>query len=59
MINGKVYDVTQYLNYHPGGKPKLMMGVGTDGTDLFMKFHSYVNAHYILAKNQVGFLIHK
>ena len=37
IINGKVYDVTKYLDYHPGGKPKLMLGVGIDGTELFSK----------------------
>ena len=36
VINGKVYDVTQYIPFHPGGQ-KILMGVGKDGTDLFSK----------------------
>jgi len=35
VIHGKIYDVTHYLHYHPGGKDKLMMGAGRDGTELF------------------------
>jgi len=35
VVNGKVYDVTYYLNYHPGGKDKLMLGIGQDCTPLF------------------------
>eukprot|EP01017_Pseudomicrothorax_dubius_P025263 TRINITY_DN2709_c0_g2_i1.p1 TRINITY_DN2709_c0_g2~~TRINITY_DN2709_c0_g2_i1.p1 ORF type:complete len:291 (-),score=66.59 TRINITY_DN2709_c0_g2_i1:101-973(-) len=56
VINGKIYDVTKYLNYHPGGKPKLMLGVGRDGTALFHQYHPWVNAHFILEKYQVGYV---
>ncbi|EGR27818.1 nuclear movement protein related, putative [Ichthyophthirius multifiliis] len=41
IIQNKIYDVTGYLNYHPGGKHKLMLGVGKDGTMLFDKYHSW------------------
>ena len=27
--------MTPYLEYHPGGIPELMRGVGRDATDLF------------------------
>lgn len=27
-INGKVFDVTPYLEYHPGGIPMIMSGAG-------------------------------
>ncbi|CAD8203759.1 unnamed protein product [Paramecium pentaurelia] len=57
VINSKVYDVTKYLNKHPGGQEELMKGVGTDGTALFMQNHPWVNAHYLLEQFQVGFLI--
>lgn len=39
VINGKVYDVTQYIPFHPGGN-KILMGVGKDGTELFSKINS-------------------
>ncbi|PVZ98866.1 hypothetical protein BB558_005124 [Smittium angustum] len=34
-INGKIYNVTAYLPFHPGGKGELMRGAGKDGTELF------------------------
>jgi len=36
VINGKVYDVTRYIPFHPGGN-KILMGVGKDGTELYSK----------------------
>jgi cytochrome-b5 reductase len=56
VINGKIYDVTKYLDYHPGGKEKLMLGVGKDGTALYNKYHPWVNANFLLEKYLVGFL---
>ena len=35
VINGKVYDVTAYIPYHPGGEKELMRVAGRDGTKLF------------------------
>lgn len=35
VVLGRVYNVTPYLEFHPGGIPEIMRGVGRDGTDLF------------------------
>lgn len=35
MLSGRVYNVTHYMDFHPGGYAELMRGVGQDGTDLF------------------------
>ena len=35
MFNGKVYNLTRYLRYHPGGEDQLMRAAGRDGTKLF------------------------
>jgi cytochrome b involved in lipid metabolism len=37
VLNGNVYDLTCYLDYHPGGEKKLLMGAGKDCTSLFGK----------------------
>ena len=34
--------MTPYLEYHPGGIPELMRGVGRDATDLFDEVCSYM-----------------
>jgi cytochrome b involved in lipid metabolism len=34
-INGKVYNITPYLAFHPGGEKELMRIAGRDGTRLF------------------------
>jgi len=35
VFNGKVYNITQYLPFHPGGERELMRVAGRDGTQLF------------------------
>lgn len=36
IINGKVYDVTGYVNRHPGGN-EILLACGKDGTSLFVE----------------------
>ncbi|UZJ55012.1 hypothetical protein CBS101457_004332 [Exobasidium rhododendri] len=43
VFNGKVYDMTPYMRFHPGGADELMRVAGRDGTRLFMLTHSWVN----------------
>ena len=52
---GKVYDITKYIKAHPGGK-KIMAGAGKDCTELFNKYHHWVNANFIIGKLQIGVL---
>jgi cytochrome b involved in lipid metabolism len=55
-LNGKVYNITQYIDYHPGGVPKLMLGAGKDCTALFNRYHAWVNYESMLSKCLVGVL---
>ena len=54
-LEGKVYDITKYIQFHPGGK-KILLGAGKDGTEAFKKYHAWVNYEFILAKYFVGVL---
>ncbi|XP_015600480.1 cytochrome b5 reductase 4 isoform X2 [Cephus cinctus] len=53
-IRGIVYNVTRYMDFHPGGIPELMKGVGKDATKLFENVHAWVNYQSILQKCVVG-----
>lgn len=56
ILKGRVYNITRYLKFHPGGVDMLMKGAGKDCTALFNKYHSWVNAEYLLEKCLVGYL---
>jgi cytochrome b involved in lipid metabolism len=38
VFNGKVYNITPYLPFHPGGEDELMRVAGRDGTKLFSAY---------------------
>lgn len=59
VINGAVFNLTMYLDYHPGGAKKLMKGAGKDATALFNKYHPWVNFHNLVGKLQIGYLVQK
>ena len=72
-INGKVYNITAYLPFHPGGVSELMRAAGRDGTKLFGLYivklkknrshfltattHGWVNVDFMLDACLVGFLV--
>ncbi|RCK60911.1 Cytochrome b5 reductase 4 [Candida viswanathii] len=53
-INGKVFNITPYVDFHPGGVDEIMKCAGRDGTALFNKYHSWVNADRMLENCIVG-----
>ncbi|ELW70112.1 Cytochrome b5 reductase 4 [Tupaia chinensis] len=53
-IRGFVYNVTPYMEYHPGGEDELMRAAGSDGTDLFDQVHRWVNYESMLKECLVG-----
>ncbi|XP_020625483.1 acyl-lipid (8-3)-desaturase-like [Orbicella faveolata] len=57
-VRGKVYDVSKFLNRHPGGKDMLLMGAGRDVTIVFETYHAFSDSvQKVLEKYYVGELI--
>lgn len=42
-LHGKVYNITPYLYYHPGGFDIMKSCLGKDASALFEKYHRWVN----------------
>ena len=54
---GKVYNITPYLPFHPGGEAELMKCAGRDGTKLFLEIHPWVNWENMLSACLVGVMV--
>jgi cytochrome b involved in lipid metabolism len=54
---GKVYNISPYLPFHPGGKGELLRGAGKDSGKLFMEVHPWVNWDGMLGECLVGILV--
>lgn len=57
VLGGKVYNITPYLPYHPGGEPELLKAAGKDGTKLFGEVHPWVNWEGMLEPCLVGIAV--
>ncbi len=56
-VNGTVYDLTSWVNAHPGGKAAILMICGKDGSALFNAQHGNSGkVATILAKFKIGVL---
>ncbi|KAK0102577.1 hypothetical protein ONS95_006188 [Cadophora gregata] len=57
VLGGKVYNITPYVPYHPGGGPELLKAAGRDGTKLFGEVHPWVNWEGMLEPCLVGIAV--
>jgi len=53
VIEGKVYDLTEFAAQHPAGAGPILAHAGTDVTELFTAIHSY-DAHVLKAAYVLG-----
>lgn len=54
VLGGRVYNITPYLNFHPGGADILVKAAGRDGSALFKRYHPWVNAHGLVGACYLG-----
>ena len=55
--HSSVYDVTPWLDRHPGGRDILLLAAGRDLTDLLPSYHPFTSTpHTILTKHLIGHL---
>ncbi|GLJ44259.1 hypothetical protein SUGI_0925290 [Cryptomeria japonica] len=54
IVNSKVYDVTSYLEEHPGGDDVLLLATGKDATEDFEDAGHSTDAREIMEKYYVG-----
>ncbi|MFT7819349.1 cytochrome b5-like [Arapaima gigas] len=54
VIHGKVYDITSFLEEHPGGEVVLVEQAGTDATDSFEDVGHSADAREMLQQYFIG-----
>lgn len=54
-LEGKVYDLTSFLDHHPGGKHSILSLCGTEATEIFLSVHS-ARILNVVEKHIVGLL---
>lgn len=50
IIDGKMYDITDFLPYHPGGERLLSLAVGRDASILFHSYHTKTDRPTMIVK---------
>ncbi|CAG8471605.1 11250_t:CDS:10 [Paraglomus occultum] len=56
-VRGSVYDITNFINRHPGGEDILLMVAGKDATQIFETYHELGKVDLTLKKYYIGALI--
>eukprot|EP00177_Eucheuma_denticulatum_P007269 GFKZ01013237.1.p1 GENE.GFKZ01013237.1~~GFKZ01013237.1.p1 ORF type:complete len:538 (-),score=67.62 GFKZ01013237.1:1189-2802(-) len=56
-VDGRVFDITMFVDRHPGGSEILLAAVGRDATDLFLSYHPMTDVpEKLLEKYCIGSL---
>jgi len=58
VIHNNVYDVTAFLNEHPGGEEVLIEQAGKDATEHFEDVGHSTDAREMMKKFKIGELVH-
>lgn len=45
IIHGEMYDLSDFIERHPGGREAILLGRGRDCTALFESYHPFTNKH--------------
>lgn len=53
----KVYNITPFVPFHPGGEGELLRGAGKGSDKLFLEYHPWVNWDGMLGECLVGILV--
>eukprot|EP00483_Globobulimina_turgida_P002828 UN02833 len=53
VLNGNIFDITEYIPYHPGGDD-ILKAKGKDGTVLFYHLHRWVNVDALIKNCWIG-----
>lgn len=57
-VDGSVYDLTEFVDRHPGGREILLLALGRDATNLFNSYHPFTALpRKVLAKYRIGSLV--
>ncbi|KAH9089809.1 hypothetical protein LEN26_018982 [Aphanomyces euteiches] len=57
IVRNKVYDVTAWVDKHPGGREMVLLHAGRECTDTFDSYHPFSDkAEQVLAKYEIGTL---
>ena len=56
IVNGTVYNLTKFINKHPGGKQTILNVAGKDGSELFNSVHQNGPQTFMMKIFKVGLL---
>lgn len=57
IISNKVYDLTSFLDKHPGGEEVLLVQAGKDGTDVFEDIGHSSDARQMMESYKIGEIV--